>query len=762
MAFSVAPTDAVTMQSARGDLLGGRPWICDRLLTRRCATTLRARPVQSAAVHCSALPVSAESDYKLKEVRLVGLCPFSCLFCALSAGFVQMVDARAARMGNALPALVSCFSLVRTLFPPPPPQLFAEDVRYFLPAYQRNYCWKQDTAIGFLQHVLDRVRDGYDELHSALEVTRAGHEKRLPTDEIRRWTLEQIPESIGFIVLYRGREDGLFGVIDGQQRMVTLGFIFAALRECFLQSGNAVDAACAEEMHDRIWQRPHLSRGLAATARLTVRNIDVDLYHQLCLVPGGMQALLDREADRDDVSSSESHSKMLDAQRIILETLMEQPPCIWRMLASYLPECKYNMLLSQDAITALKMFGSLNFKGAEQMGAVDRFRSAIVMEDEADLNTNVAATARAVPSVTGGTPTRVGSLLEPVWDELQADYGRQFIAAAVLRAIQCRLGLLEGKHNYWQDSSSLTLADKYDTEARLMLSEANVPPSAFFYGPFSRLLKQYRVVERASLPGGAHGNAIERLLQSLKGCTLVAWEPVAYAYMRSRLDDDGVPLPGVVPEIEVFLLTLDRFVFYVLLVEGGVLRLARLNAVLEAVSSGKDPLKLMVLGTKSLEKLEAALSCPRLGGRDPALVKAVLLRVNAAVHSACDAASDGAAAVAPAFDSTEWSVEHVLPTKPAARGAWARVFPDEFERKSLVNLLGNLALLTPSANSSAGNMGFSKKKEKYQRLLGAGMPRITADIVAADGWDKQSILRRQARYVQLLMQPYWDCSRPAA
>lgn len=74
----------------------------------------------------------------------------------------------------------------------------------------------------------------------------------------------------------------------------------------------------------------------------------------------------------------------------------------------------------------------------------------------------------------------------------------------------------------------------------------------------------------------------------------------------------------------------------------------------------------------------------------------------------------------------------MLPTKPVTKGAWARAFPDEVERKSLVNLLGNLALLTPAANSSAGNVGFSKKKGKYQRLLGAGMPRITADVVAAD------------------------------
>lgn len=640
--------------------------------------------------------------------------------------------------------------------------MFAEDVRYFLPAYQRNYCWDHDKVVGFLNQFLDVVRDGYDELHSALEAPPAGHEKRLPTAAICRWTQEQIPESIGFIVLYRGGEDGLFGVIDGQQRMVTLGFIFAALRECFLQSGNEVDRVCADEMHDRIWQRAHLSRGLDAAARLTVRRNDVDMYHRLCLQPGCMRALLNREADYDDLLSSESHIRMLGAQRIIFETLVGHPPCVWRMLANYLPECKYNMLLSQDAITALKMFGSLNFKGAEQMGAVDRFRSAIVMKDEMDVSTKSVAAVSAVPSATGGAGVRVGSQLEPVWDELQAAYGRQFIAAAVLCSIQCRLGLLEGKYNYWQDSSSLSLADKYDAEAHLLLTESKVPAAEFFSGPFPRLLRHYRVVERASFPGEAYGSTIGRLLQSLKRCTLVAWEPVVLAFMRSRLDDDGVPLPGEMPQIELFLLTLDRFVFYVMVVEGGVQRLARLNAVLEAITAGKDPLKLMTFGTKSLQKLEAALSCPRLGGRDSALVKATLLRVNAAMITASESSPDEAATAAPGLDSTEWSVEHVLPTKPAANGAWARVFPDEVERKDLVNHLGNLALLTPSANSSVGNVGFSKKKAKYQRLLGASMPRITADVAAADEWDKQAILRRQAHYVQLLMQPYWSCSWPSA
>lgn len=645
------------------------------------------------------------------------------------------------------------------------PQLFAEDVRYFLPAYQRNYCWREEKAHSFLQPLLDRVVDGHDELRtSAVGAAPGGPAGPLPTDSIRAWTAEQVPESIGFIVLYRGAEDGEFGVIDGQQRMVTLSFIFAALRECFLGSGLADAAACADEMHDRIWQRPHLSRGMPATARLTVRSIDVDMYRKLCLIPGRMQALLDRAADEaDEVLCSESHEKMLCAQRIIFDMLKGQPPDVWRLLAAYLPECNYNMLLSRDANTALKMFGSLNFKGAEQMGAVDRFRSAIVMQDEADLNDKATMAARASASEgRGGALTRLGSQLEPVWDELQTVYGRSFIAAAVLRAIQCRLGLLERKSAYWQDPCSLSLADKYDSEAQLQLAEAEVAAAEYFGVPLLRLLQHYRVVDEAALPAGAQGHTISRLLQSLKVCALVEWEPVVLAFLRPRLDEDGLPIsPKAVSETEDFLARLDRFVFFVMVVEGGVNRLERINAVLQAVTGGADPHKLMLLGSKSLEKLRAALSCPRLGGRQPAVVKAVLLRADAALRAAA-AGEGGGGTVSfptPAWDSTSWSVEHVLPGKPKASGPWARTFPDEAARKAQVNLLGNLALLSPAANSSAGNVGFVQKKAKYRRVLGEAMPAITAEVVAAEVWDADTIAARHERLVQLLLQPYWDAAR---
>lgn len=68
------------------------------------------------------------------------------------------------------------------------------------------------------------------------------------------------------------------------------------------------------------------------------------------------------------------------------------------------------------------------------------------------------------------------------------------------------------------------------------------------------------------------------------------------------------------------------------------------------------------------------------------------------------------------------SVEHVLPQKwtdewPFPNGQTHAVDadePDARDRRALVNSLGNLTLLTRSLNSSSGNSGFTKKKEKFE------------------------------------------------
>ena len=72
------------------------------------------------------------------------------------------------------------------------------------------------------------------------------------------------------------------------------------------------------------------------------------------------------------------------------------------------------------------------------------------------------------------------------------------------------------------------------------------------------------------------------------------------------------------------------------------------------------------------------------------------------------------------------SVEHVLPQKwtdewPFPNGQTHDVSADEpaaRDRRALINSLGNLTLLTVRLNSSSGNSGFTKKKEKFEEHTG--------------------------------------------
>ena len=65
------------------------------------------------------------------------------------------------------------------------------------------------------------------------------------------------------------------------------------------------------------------------------------------------------------------------------------------------------------------------------------------------------------------------------------------------------------------------------------------------------------------------------------------------------------------------------------------------------------------------------------------------------------------------------SVEHVLPQKWTDEWPFPNADePDARNRRDLVNSLGNLTLLTGSLNSSSGNSGFAKKKEKFEKHTG--------------------------------------------
>ena len=107
------------------------------------------------------------------------------------------------------------------------------------------------------------------------------------------------------------------------------------------------------------------------------------------------------------------------------------------------------------------------------------------------------------------------------------------------------------------------------------------------------------------------------------------------------------------------------------------------------------------------------------------------------------------------------SVEHVLPRTwtdewPFPNGQTHAVNadePDARNRRALVNSLGNLTLLTGSLNSSAGNSGFTKKKEKFEEHTGLFLNKW---FIKKDQWTETEIRERSERLAKMAAKIWID------
>lgn len=71
----------------------------------------------------------------------------------------------------------------------------------------------------------------------------------------------------------------------------------------------------------------------------------------------------------------------------------------------------------------------------------------------------------------------------------------------------------------------------------------------------------------------------------------------------------------------------------------------------------------------------------------------------------------------------------------------------------MVNSLGNLTLLTRSLNSSSGNSGFTKKKEKFEEHTGLFLNKW---FMNKDQWTETEISERSERLAEMAAKIWID------
>jgi hypothetical protein len=95
------------------------------------------------------------------------------------------------------------------------------------------------------------------------------------------------------------------------------------------------------------------------------------------------------------------------------------------------------------------------------------------------------------------------------------------------------------------------------------------------------------------------------------------------------------------------------------------------------------------------------------------------------------------------------SIEHVLPQNPKPGSQWDSDFSVD-EHTELVNMAGNLVLLSKSKNSSAGRKEFVDKQTTYLESRVSDFPR-SVQVLTYSAWTADDIRKRTDEFADIVL-----------
>ena len=202
-------------------------------------------------------------------------------------------------------------------------KVFTPDYRFTIPSFQRAYIWKPENIL------------------------------QLISDLEEACTTPQTPYFLGSLILVR-EGDTSFSVIDGQQRLVSLSIIIAALRDL------ETDPEWMRLLDALIVEPGDKLRGIANEPRLTLRERDAAFFREY-VQEGNLEALFDL-SDQDWLSNAQRNITMnTKAAYDALQPLTEDER---QRLASYLVNSvTLVIVITDDLDGAHRIFDVMNMRG---------------------------------------------------------------------------------------------------------------------------------------------------------------------------------------------------------------------------------------------------------------------------------------------------------------------------------------------------------------------------------------------------------------
>jgi hypothetical protein len=495
---------------------------------------------------------------------------------------------------------------------------------------------------------------------------------------------------LGAVVLMRIVSDGgeAHDIVDGLQRLVTLTILLAVLRD-IAEDDDTIAAATAARY---IIEPDGTLEGPDTDQRLRLSLPDGAQSFLLAFVqePRATAAM----PDDDDLTAPEA--RMLAVREHLMASLVGQTTERRRQILNFLIEhCHCAVLDAQDLDRAHQIFAVLNDRG------LPLARGDILK-------------AQLLGAVSPARRTE----LHNRWIEVEKSLGGS------LEELFSHLRTIEGR------SRARIIDEIRDLVRQSGSAEAFIERTLV---PYAGILATIRTITGGERePAGRElPQAIASRIAYLGWLGSQDWVPPLMLYWR--LTD------GRLDQLDAFLVRLDRLAYGLrILGVGSDKRATRYRAVMEAIRTGRidEPDCAIELGRD--EQRLIAYNLRTLHARSQLLCKLVLLRLNDLIAEAPQR-----------LDPAAWTVEHILPQKPARASQWREWFPTSEERERCTQSLGNLILVSRDKNEKARNLELAKKIDIYFGD-GADQPALTREVESATTWQPADVQRREESLLALL------------
>ncbi len=112
-------------------------------------------------------------------------------------------------------------------------------------------------------------------------------------------------------------------------------------------------------------------------------------------------------------------------------------------------------------------------------------------------------------------------------------------------------------------------------------------------------------------------------------------------------------------------------------------------------------------------------------------------------------------------DTSNATVEHILPRNPEPGSEWYEIWPDLSERREICESLGNFCLLSQKDNQRADRLDFIQKRDQFfRRSSRGGRYALTRDAASYDAWTPTTVRDRTERFAKMLIRE-WKLDLPA-